>query len=184
MISPVFCAGLRQLADEDKVEAIWREYRQGDLSGAFLVIAATDCEEVNAAVAAEAEGCAALTCVVDYPEKGNLLVPSVIRRGDLSVTVSTAGRCPALAKKLRTHIESSLIPEYARLLDLVACVRDDAKHKGVRIDAALWQDLLSSDIIDLVKRGMVSQAREQILAMVALKGKKPRREAAQTKGGL
>lgn len=163
VVSPYLCAGLRRLVDEDRIEAVWREYREGDLENAFIVVAATDSEEINAAVAEEGEQRGALVNVVDHPEKGNLLVPAVARCGDLAVSISTAGRSPALAKSLRLHLERALIPDYARLLEVMSRVRDKARRKGMRVDGQAWQDLLSSDIIEMVKHGKVTQAEERML---------------------
>lgn len=166
VISPFMCVGLRRLSDEGRIEAIWREYHTGDLVGAFLVIAATDSEEINAAVAEEAEKRGALVNVVDDPNKGNLLVPAVARQGDLAVSISTSGRSPALAKKLRLHVERALIPDYAQLLDVVTRVRDKAKRTGVRASSQVWHDLLSSDILDLVRHGKAKQAEERMLSVL------------------
>lgn len=91
-------------------EVVWhrREYVAGDLSGSFLAVAATDVPEVNRAVFAEAESNGVLINAVDDPPFCDFYFPSVVRRGDLQIAISTAGASPALAQRLRKEINSLL----------------------------------------------------------------------------
>jgi precorrin-2 dehydrogenase / sirohydrochlorin ferrochelatase len=93
-------------------EAVWhaREFVPGDLDGAFLVIAATDLQPVNHAVAEEARARGILCNSVDDPPDCDFFYPSVVRRGDLQIAISTAGKSPALAQRLRQEIDA-LVPE-------------------------------------------------------------------------
>ena len=97
-------------------EHISRAYREGDLEGAFLVIAATDDNAVNRAVEAEAQKRGVLLNVVDQPEHCSFYVPSSVRRGELMLTVSTGGQLPALAKRLRRQLEEEFPGEWALAL--------------------------------------------------------------------
>ncbi len=76
---------------------IQREYAHGDLAGQFLAVAATDVPAVNRAVFAEAEASGVLINAVDDPPFCDFYFPSVVRRGDLQIAISTAGASPALA---------------------------------------------------------------------------------------
>jgi len=91
-------------------EVVWhqREYATGDLAGHFLVIAATDNPAVNRAVFAEAESSGVLINAVDDPPFCDFYFPSVVRRGDLQIAISTAGASPALAQRLRKEINALL----------------------------------------------------------------------------
>ena len=96
------------LADSGELTLHLREYKTGDLSGQFLVVAATDVPAVNRAVFAEAEENGVLINAVDDPPFCDFYFPSVVRRGDLQIAISTAGHSPALAQRLRKEIHSLL----------------------------------------------------------------------------
>jgi precorrin-2 dehydrogenase/sirohydrochlorin ferrochelatase len=100
-----------------------REYTEGDLEGAFLVIAATDDEATNRAVQAEAHTRGIILNVVDQPERCDFYVPSSIRRGDLLLTVSSGGQLPALSKRLRRNLEEVFPEEWGRVLELLGAAR-------------------------------------------------------------
>ncbi len=85
-----------------------REYRAGDLAGAFLAVAGTATAEVNRAVFAEASERGVLCNAVDDPPFCDFYFPSIVRRGELQIAISTAGESPALAQRLRKEINASL----------------------------------------------------------------------------
>ena len=100
-----------RIADLDAAGEIYlhtRPYAPGDLGGAFLAVAATDDPPTNRAVFAEAEAAAILVNAVDDPPFCDFYFPSVVRRGDLQIAISTAGHSPALAQRLRKQINSIL----------------------------------------------------------------------------
>jgi precorrin-2 dehydrogenase/sirohydrochlorin ferrochelatase len=103
-------ANERIIAMADSGEIVWhqREYAAGDVAGNFLVIAATDNPAVNRAVFAEAEAAGILINAVDDPPFCDFYFPSVVRRGDLQIAISTAGHSPALAQRLRKEINALL----------------------------------------------------------------------------
>ncbi len=98
VVSPEVSGGVRQLADEDKVTWVQREYQGGDLEGAFIAIAATDDNAANRLIAQEAEERNVLLNVVDVTHLCTFIAPSVARRGDVTVATSTGGASPALAR--------------------------------------------------------------------------------------
>ena len=97
VISPQLCSELETLA-EGNVTVIRREYQSGDLEDAFVVVAATDDQETNEQIATDASKKGMLINVVDVPALSNFIVPSYLRRGDLTVAVSTNGKSPALSR--------------------------------------------------------------------------------------
>ena len=103
-------ASARIVAIAESGEVVWhkREYAAGDLAGQFLVVAATDNPAVNRAVFAEAEAAGILINAVDDPPFCDFYFPSVVRRGDLQIAISTAGESPALAQRLRKEINALL----------------------------------------------------------------------------
>jgi precorrin-2 dehydrogenase/sirohydrochlorin ferrochelatase len=108
VISPRANARVTSLAEAGEITLHTREYAQGDLAGQFLAVAATDSPAVNRAVFAEAEASDVLINAVDDPPFCDFYFPSVVRRGDLQIAISTAGASPALAQRLRKEINELL----------------------------------------------------------------------------
>jgi precorrin-2 dehydrogenase/sirohydrochlorin ferrochelatase len=118
VIAPQLCDGIVALADEKRIVAHRRPYSTEDLAGAFVAIAATDDEGLNARVAEDAAAMNVLVNVVDRPALCTFTVPATVRRGDLTLAIATEGRCPALAEILREELEERYGPEYAELVSL------------------------------------------------------------------
>jgi siroheme synthase-like protein len=104
-----------------------RPYRKGDLEGAFLVFAVTDVREVNAAVALEARERGIPINVADKPSEGDFALPSVLRRGQLQVAVSTGGASPALARRIRQELEDAFGFEWAGVVESLYRARRDGR---------------------------------------------------------
>ena len=139
-----------------------RRWRPEDLAGVWLVIAATDDPAVNGAVYQEGERAGIWVNGADDPANCSFTLPSVVRRGDLQITVSTGGRSPALATWLRRRLEGEIGPEYAVLLDLMAVERDGLKAAGRSTEGLDWQSALDSDMLDLIRTGDLAHARERL----------------------
>ena len=139
-----------------------RPWEAEDLAGVWLVIAATDDPAVNAAVYAEGERRGIWVNGADDPTNCSFTLPSVVRRGDLQVTVSTGGRSPALATWLRHRLEDDIGPEYAVLLDLLATERDGLKAAGRSTEGLDWNSALDSDMLGLIRNGDLAHARERL----------------------
>ena len=144
------------------VTLLERAWRPDDLDGMWLVIAATDDSAVNAAVYAEGERRGVWVNGADDPANCSFTLPSVVRRGDLQVTVSTGGRSPALATWLRRRLEGEIGPEYAVLLDLLAAERDGLKATGRSTEGLDWQSALDSDMLGLIRNGDLAHARKRL----------------------
>jgi len=108
VIAPKASARIVEMADAGELIWLQREYATGDLAGQFLAVAATDAPAVNRAVFAEAEAAGILVNAVDDPPFCDFYFPSVVRRGDLQIAISTAGASPALAQRLRKEINALL----------------------------------------------------------------------------
>ncbi|HET6516479.1 MAG TPA: bifunctional precorrin-2 dehydrogenase/sirohydrochlorin ferrochelatase [Thermodesulfovibrionales bacterium] len=126
VISPDLTVTLGKYKDKGLVLHKQRLYRKGDIETAFLVIAATDSQETNRRVADDATVAGKLLNVVDTPSLCNCIMPSVVRRGLLTIAISTSGASPAMAKAIRKEIEELYGPEFARYLKAVKMVRDKA----------------------------------------------------------
>src|SRR5580693_1805492 len=108
VIAPEARPRIADLAAAGEVEWLQREYVEGDLGGHFLVVAATNNPAVNRAVYKEAVAKNVLCNAVDDPPFCDFYFPSVVRRGDLQIAISTAGASPALAQRLRKEINALL----------------------------------------------------------------------------
>ena len=159
VVAPRIDAELRSLAEVRFEERPWRP---DDLAGMWLVIAATDDPAVNRAVYDAGQRAGVWVNGADDPANCSFTLPSVVRRGDLQVTVSTGGRSPALATWLRRRLEGEIGPEYAVLLDLLATERDGLKAAGISTEGLDWRSALDSDMLDLIRTGDLAHARERL----------------------
>lgn len=123
VVAPAASESIRQLAASGKLAWSQRAFAPADLDGVFLVIAATGNREVNAALFREAEHARVLCNAVDEPEHCRFYYPAVVRRGELQIAISTAGRSPALAQRLRSELEAAFGPEYETWLQWLGNVR-------------------------------------------------------------
>lgn len=123
VISPTLTPTLAEWKGAGRIMHLPRVFAAGDLAGAALVIAATDDDAVNTAVATEGRDNGALVNVANEPAVGNFHTVGTVRRGDLLLTVSTGGRSPTLAAQLRAELASRYGPEYAAALRRMAQLR-------------------------------------------------------------
>ncbi|AHG88640.1 uroporphyrin-III C-methyltransferase [Gemmatirosa kalamazoonensis] len=137
-----------------------RAYREGDLAGAAIAVAATDDRAVNHAVWEEAEAAHVLLNAVDDVAHCHFIAPSVHREGDITVTVSTAGHCPTLAVRLRERIARVVRREHGEFARLAGALRTDIARRVPDFAArrALWYRIVDSDAIDAVRRGETDEA--------------------------
>ena len=159
VVAPSIDPEVRALPGVTLLERAWQP---DDLDGMWLVIAATDDSSVNAAVYTEGERRGVWVNGADDPAHCSFTLPSVVRRGDLQVTVSTGGRSPALATWLRRRLEGEIGPEYAVLLDLLATERDGLKAAGRSTEGLDWQSALDSDMLGLIRNGDLAHARKRL----------------------
>jgi precorrin-2 dehydrogenase/sirohydrochlorin ferrochelatase len=155
VVSPTSTQQLKKLASKGSVILRERAYRSADLKEIFLVIGATDDEKLNRQISKDAEQNGILCNIVDRPEACNFILPSVVRRGDLVITISTSGQSPALAKRLRRKLEAQFGEEYADFLLLLGAIRKKLLSRAHEPEAhkALFNQLIDSDLIDLLRAG-------------------------------
>lgn len=142
-------------------EVVWlrRPYRPAEAAYYRLVVTATSDPEVNALVARDCEAAGVFANSADDPANCSFTLPSVARRGDLQVAVSTGGRSPALARWLRRRIERDIDSGYATLLDLLAETREEAKAAFGTSEVPGWEAALDSGLLELVRAGLTVEAR-------------------------
>ncbi len=123
VVAPRATETVRHLADSGALDWQKRTFDVNDLEGKFLVIVATSSTELNHKVFREAQQREILCNVVDDPPHCDFYYPSVVRRGDLQIAISTAGHSPALAQRLRRELELQFGPEYGEWLSQLGDVR-------------------------------------------------------------
>jgi siroheme synthase-like protein len=169
---PVARARVTALLDAGAVvTVIARPYEEGDLAGAFLAVAATGDAAETAEIFAEAERDGVLLNAVDDPDHCHFAVPAVLRRGDLTVTVSTGGRAPGYARHLRDELSRAVGAEYGTLVDLIGDVRAEMRGERTGGDfdqwAERWRAALECDLIGLVRAGRTGEAMTRLRASLA-----------------
>jgi len=164
VVSPELCPGLSKLARNNRIEAVSRNYEFGDLKDAFLAIAATDHGEINQSIASEARERKIIVNIVDNQKHSDFIAPAYFCRGDLTVAVSTAGKSPALAIKVKNKLEKSLGEEYASLVSLIEEVRTEIKKKPTMVSDDRWQEVIDLDLLgELLKNGQYEKAKTALL---------------------
>jgi uroporphyrin-III C-methyltransferase/precorrin-2 dehydrogenase/sirohydrochlorin ferrochelatase len=155
-------AGLEDLAAEGSITLKRRGYRPGDLTGAFLVVIATDDPVVNAAVRAEAGAAGALVNAAWDDREADFTVPAMVRRGDLTIAVATAGKAPALAAHLKRQLESQFGPEFGPMVELLGEVRTASRGDGLPAGQRRQhlRRVLGPRLFGLMRRGRTDEARQ------------------------
>ncbi|SMF89266.1 precorrin-2 dehydrogenase / sirohydrochlorin ferrochelatase [Paenibacillus uliginis N3/975] len=155
IISPLISESLLQLVDSDQIEWTSREYRDGDLKGAFLVHAATDVPTVNEAIAAEARQLGVMVNVASSGESGNFINPAVMKRGRLTVAVSTSGAGPLAAVDICSRLEKQLGDEFEPYLEFLYTMRCAVKKEvsSVSVRRKLLRKIHEIDILQDIRRG-------------------------------
>ena len=162
VLSPWLTPALLRLATEAPLRWRPREYAAGDAAGFVLVMVATDDRAVNAAVAAECRERGIWVNCADDPARCDFILPSVLRRGAVTVAVSTGGQSPTLARLLREDLDALLPWDVAALTDVVASVRSALSEDGVSLDAERWRQALDGELRSLVAAGRTTEARARL----------------------
>jgi siroheme synthase-like protein len=147
VVSPAPCRKLMELAGDGLITVLEKEFTSENLSGAFIVVVTTNDNSVNARVAKEAKERGIPVNVADNIGLSDFILPSLLRRGDITVAVSTSGKSPALARKLRTNLEGVIGSEYAVLAELISEVRTILRASGTDVSRDVWQEVLDLDTL-------------------------------------
>ena len=143
---------LNNYLEEQRVKLSGREFEESHLDGAFIVIAATDDPLLNRRVSETASARGLLINAVDQPADCNFIVPSILKRGDLLVAVSTSGKSPTFAKKVREELERQFGGEYGSFLVLMGCLRDEILEKKLSQEEnkQIFHQLVESPILEAI----------------------------------
>lgn len=175
VVSPDLTPGLRAMVASGGIIYRQGRYRPPDLEGVFLVISAAGDENVNRQVAEDCSKRNLPVNVVDDPGKCSFLVPAVVRQGALAIAVSTGGKSPLLARKIREELALTYGPQYGEFLDMVADLRqevirhisDDQKKK------IILEQMVSDEILADLKRCRMDLVKERVWHAYRGSGTKP-----------
>ena len=164
IVSPEVTINIQAAVQLGELEWCAREYQAGDLAGAFLGIAATNVRSVNQQIFQEAEELGVLLNVVDEPIQCTFIAPSTIRRGPVTVAISTAGASPALARKMRQALNASPALEWADLAGIMSQARNQVKTRGVVVDPQRWQCCLTPELLKFAQDGRHEEGLATLLS--------------------
>ena len=155
VISAELTEPLANMAWKNRFKWVNRHFAQGDLEGAYLVIGADMDRSRNNRIAEEATRRRVLLNCLDDPPNCRFIFPSIHRQGDLVIALSTTGKCPALAVRIRQKLASEYGPEFAEFLRIVGGMRDRIAELIPDFNARreLWYQLVDSKAIALIKAG-------------------------------
>jgi precorrin-2 dehydrogenase/sirohydrochlorin ferrochelatase len=144
---------LKKFSDRSVIQLKERAFQSADLDNMFLVIGATDNEALNFEIYAAARRRGVLCNIADRPEACDFILPSIVNRGDLIIAISTSGKSPAFAKKLRKQLETQFGNEYAEFLDLMGAIRKKLLSKDHAPEAHkhLFEQLIEKDLVQMIK---------------------------------
>jgi len=144
---------LQELSDSDIIKLEKRPFQISDLDEMFLVMGATDNQEINREIHSEAERLGVLCNIADRPEDCNFILPAIVNRGDLIIAISTSGKSPASAKKIRKDLEKVFGTEYAEFIKLMGEIRNKLLSEDHEPEAHkhLFEQLIKRDLVEMIK---------------------------------
>lgn len=154
IIAPEVSSLIMELGNQGKINILRKEYSEQDIDGAFLVVAATSSPEVNESIFKDAKKRNIPLNIVDDPEKCTFIFPSVIKRGDLTIGISTSGTYPALSKKIRKITEEVFTEEYSEILSLLADFRFRVRKS--HLSHCQREKLLKQVLDEFYDKGIIS----------------------------
>ena len=161
VISPKLSPELAALKEKKLICHIAAVYTGDLIHGAALVIGATDDEKTNAQISLDARNKGILVNIVDDPQKCDFILPSLVQRGDLAITIGTGGKSPALARHLREELEARYGKEYEIFLNILGNLRVKmVKNEGIGKD--WFESLLAAGMLDYIKEKNVEKVKKTV----------------------
>ena len=159
LIAPSFTDYLSSFKKKKNLVFIHSEYSVSILDEYIFsfIIAATDDENLNKQIASDANKRNILVNVVDRPEICDFIFPSILERGPVTVSVSTGGASPVLARMLRTKLETLIPGGYGKLAKIVSenRIKVRKKFKNFKSNRIFWEEILNSKFVDLILSGSI-----------------------------
>jgi len=164
VVSPELTSQLEKLVANKKIQHLPGQSLNQAMSEAFMVIAATDDAVVNARIASRAKELGLLVNAVDQPRDCNFIMPSVVKSGDLQIAISTGGKSPALAKKIRKQLQTLFGSEYGSLVKLLGMLRTEVLAQGDTSseNKPFFENVVNSDLLELIRKGDIDGIRARL----------------------
>jgi uroporphyrin-III C-methyltransferase / precorrin-2 dehydrogenase / sirohydrochlorin ferrochelatase len=168
VIAPSLCPEIQELVAQTEVDHLGRKFLNEDVTGASLVFAATDIEEIDAAVAQAARAKGIKVNAVDRPELSDFIMPAIVDRSPIVIGISSGGSAPILARNLREKIEGMLPPALGRLASFADSFRGAVKGtiSSGNERRKFWESFFDGPIAESVLSGREVSARESMLGLI------------------
>ena len=155
VVAPDICDELNKIIESEEINYIKENYTQKYMEGKKIVVAATNDKQLNTEIANHAKTKGILVNIVDNPEAGNFILPSIIDRSPIVIAVSTSGVAPVLTKLLSTRIETIVPFNYGKLATLISQFRLSVKEKipNRRDQRRFWENVLDGPIAEMFYAG-------------------------------
>ena len=172
VVSPALTPLLRRWARARRIHAQQRAFRPDDVRGRWLVYGATDDERVQRAVFRAAQRRNIWVNIVDQPSLCTFIAPAHIKRGNLTIAISTGGRAPSVARHVRRKIERLIGPEYAALLRLMERLRPAVRRAAptIRQRGRIMERLMNDRVMNALRQGHPRLARRRAEALLRKAG--------------
>ena len=169
VVSPDLIPELREHLEAGRIKHVARAYRESDLDDGYeLVMVATDDGAINAEAAAAARRRKIWVNAADDPPNCDFILPSVVRKGKITLAASTAGSSPALARRLREELDAYLTDDMPALADLLAEIRQELRKRSIKVDSDRWQEAIDGQLRVMLAQRRYGQARARLIARLGV----------------
>ncbi len=164
VVSRTVTPGLAAMVEGDIIQHIPDDYDRDHIEGAFIVIGATDRDEVNEQIYKDSKERGILVNIVDDPKRCDFIVPSIVRTGDLAIAISTGGKSPIMARRLREELEKTYGPEYGILLNIMGALREKMMMRGESPEdnKEVFESVFDSVIIEHIRKEEWKRVKETL----------------------
>ena len=169
LVSPELIDELREHATAGRIKHVARAYEESDLDGDWeWIMVATDDGAINAAVSHAGKARGLWVNAADDPANCDFILPSVVRKGKITLAASTSGTSPALARRLREELDAYLTEDMPALADLLAEVRAEIRRLGIKVENDQWQFAIYGQLRVLLAQRRLGQARAHLVRRLGI----------------
>ncbi len=170
VVSPQLIPELQEHKDAGRIRHIERAYQESDLDDGYeFIMVATDDGAINAEVAAAGKRRGIWVNAADDAKNCDFILPSVVRKGKITLAASTSGASPALARRLREELDAYLTEDMPALADLLGEVRQEIRKLGIKVENDTWQYAIDGQLRVLLAQRRYGQARARLLERLGIK---------------
>ena len=166
IVAPEVGPETQDLAKAGQLTWLSREYQTGDLTAAWIAIVGSPDRDLNHRAADEARARRIMVNTVDDIPYCDFIAPAVIRRGDLTVAISTGGGSPAMARYARQELQHLIPEEWGGVLKALADARSVIRSRGLRPDSERWQECIDDELLALIRAGATEAATQRLIRML------------------